>query len=104
MALPAGDRATRAATGTAPAQAPFATPYDEWLRTSLGVEVETRFRAGSPMEGLVDPKAAAQLVAAHRSGRHDHKRILYCLLELSEWHRTFIEGSVDEPSVVAEPV
>ncbi len=83
---------------------PFATPYDEWLRTSLGVEVETRFRAGSPMEGLVDPKAAAQLVAAHRSGRHDHKRILYCLLELSEWHRTFIEGSVDESSVVAEPV
>lgn len=83
---------------------PFATPYDEWLRTSLGVEVETRFRAGSAMEGLVDPRAAAQLVAAHRSGRHDHKRILYCLLELSEWHRTFIEDSVDEPSVVAEPV
>jgi len=75
---------------------PFATPYDEWLRTSLGVEIERRFRAGSAMEELVDPEVAAELVAAHRTGRHDHKRILYCLLELSEWHRAFIEGSGEE--------
>ena len=27
-------------------------------------------------------------------GRADHKSILYCLLELSEWHRTFVEGEV----------
>jgi hypothetical protein len=33
-------------------------------------------------------------VRAHRAGSADHKRILYCLLELSEWHRTFVEGEV----------
>jgi hypothetical protein len=33
-------------------------------------------------------------VAGHRSGRADHKSILYCLLELSEWHRAFVEGRV----------
>ena len=32
------------------------------------------------------------LVAEHRSGRADHKAILYCLLELSEWHRAFVEA------------
>ena len=39
-------------------------------------------------------------MAAHRAGRADHKRILYCLLELSEWHRAFVEGA-PEPAVVA---
>jgi asparagine synthase (glutamine-hydrolysing) len=69
----------------------FATPYDDWLRTSLGVEVERRFAPGSPLGGLVDPGATARLVDEHRRGRADHKAILYCLLELSEWHAAFVE-------------
>src|SRR3954454_23908757 len=63
----------------------FATPYDDWLRASLGQEVERRYAAGSPMADLIDPGAAARLVDEHRRGRADHKAILYCLLELSEW-------------------
>jgi hypothetical protein len=31
-------------------------------------------------------------VAEHRRGRADHKSILYCLLELSEWHHAFLEA------------
>jgi asparagine synthase (glutamine-hydrolysing) len=69
----------------------FATPYDDWLRTSLGVEVERRFAPGSPLAELVDPGATARLVDEHRRGRADHKAILYCLLELSEWHAAFVE-------------
>ena len=38
------------------------------------------------------PEAVAQLVAEHRRGRADHKSILYCLLELSEWHHAFVEA------------
>jgi hypothetical protein len=38
-------------------------------------------------------------VAEHRRGRADHKSILYCLLELSEWHRAFVQAA--EPA--AEP-
>jgi asparagine synthase (glutamine-hydrolysing) len=69
----------------------FATPYDDWLRASLGEEVERRYSPRSPLAELVRPDAVAGLVAEHRRGRADHKAILYCLLELSEWHRAFVE-------------
>ena len=70
----------------------FSTPYDSWLRESLGAEVERRYAPGSELAGLVDPATAGRLVAEHRRGRADHKSILYCLLELSEWHRAFVEA------------
>jgi asparagine synthase (glutamine-hydrolysing) len=70
----------------------FATPYDDWLRASLGQEVERRYAPGSPLAELIDPGAAARLVDEHRRGRGDHKAILYCLLELSEWHAAFVEA------------
>ena len=69
----------------------FATPYDDWLRASLGQEVERRYAPGSPLAELIDPVAAARLVDEHRRGRADHKAILFCLLELSEWHAAFVE-------------
>jgi asparagine synthase (glutamine-hydrolysing) len=72
----------------------FSTPYDAWLRQSLGEEVERRYAAGGELTELVEPGTVSELVTAHRSGRVDHKRILYCLLELSEWHRAFIQGAV----------
>ena len=70
----------------------FATPYDDWLRASLGREVERRYAPGSPLAELVEPSAAARLVDEHRRGRADHKAILFCLLELSEWHAAFVEA------------
>jgi asparagine synthase (glutamine-hydrolysing) len=75
----------------------FATPYDEWLRASLGEEVERRYSPTAPPADLIEPKAVQTLVAEHRRGRADHKAILYCLLELSEWHRAFVEAR--EPSL-----
>ena len=71
----------------------FATPYDDWLRASLGQEVERRYAPGSPLAELIDPGAVARLVDEHRRGRADHKAILYCLLELSEWHRGVRRGA-----------
>ena len=70
----------------------FATPYDDWLRASLGEEVERRYASSSALADLVEPAAAARLVDEHRRGRADHKAILFCLLELSEWHAAFIEA------------
>ncbi len=70
----------------------FATPYDEWLRASLGEEVERRYLPGGPLAELIRPEAVRTLVAEHRRGRADHKAILYCLLELAEWHRAFVEA------------
>ncbi len=70
----------------------FATPYDDWLRASLGEEVARRYAPGSELAQLIDPAAAARLVDEHRRGCADHKAMLYCLLELSEWHRVFVEA------------
>ncbi len=70
----------------------FSTPYDDWLRASLGREVERRYAPDAPLAELVDPAAAARLVDEHRRGRADHKSILFCLLELSEWHAAFVEA------------
>ena len=79
----------------------FTTPYDRWMRQSLGLEVEARYAPGGELAGVLDGAAVARLVREHRSGRSDHKRLLYCLLEFSEWHRQFIEGAV--PQRVAAP-
>ncbi len=76
----------------------FATPYDDWLRSSLGEEVERRYAPGTAAGELVQPQAVARLVAEHRRGRADHKSVLYCLLELSEWHRAFVETCEPVPA------
>jgi asparagine synthase (glutamine-hydrolysing) len=70
----------------------FSTPYDDWFRSSLGQEVRARYAAGSALAELVAPAAVARLVDEHRRGRADHKAVLYCLLELSEWHAAFVEA------------
>lgn len=79
----------------------FTTPYDRWMRRSLGADVERRYAPGSELAEVIDPATVARLVREHRLGRSDHKRILYCLLEVSEWHRQFIEGAV--PETLAAP-
>ena len=76
----------------------FSTPYDDWLRASLGEEVERRYAIGSPLSELVAPEGVRALVDEHRRGRFDHKSVLYCLLELSEWHRAFVEAREPVPA------
>ena len=70
----------------------FSTPYDRWLRESLGAEVERRYASGSPLDELIDSSAVARVVSEHRSRRTDRREILFCLLELSEWHRAFVQA------------
>jgi asparagine synthase (glutamine-hydrolysing) len=76
----------------------FETPYDRWLRSALGVEVERLYQRGTALGDVLDPGAVGRLVAEHRSGRGDHKRLLFCLLEFGEWHRSFVEGAADAES------
>jgi asparagine synthase (glutamine-hydrolysing) len=68
----------------------FSSPWDDWLKKSLGREIEKRYAPGSELSELIHPAAATQLVQAHRSGRADHRWVLFCLLELSEWHEAFV--------------
>jgi asparagine synthase (glutamine-hydrolysing) len=80
----------------------FATPYDRWLRESLGEEVNRRYARGSALAELIDPAAVSLLVAQHRRRRAHWGNVLYCLLELSEWHRAFVERRVPEPAPLAD--
>jgi asparagine synthase (glutamine-hydrolysing) len=73
---------------------PFATPYDSWLRTSLGAHVERAYRTQPGLGELIDADVVGRLVAEHQAGRMDHKRALYCLLELASWHERFVEPDV----------
>jgi asparagine synthase (glutamine-hydrolysing) len=77
----------------------FSTPYDSWLRDELGAEVERRITGRDELSALVDAGTVSRLVRQHRSGRADHKRLLYCLLELTEWNDLFGAGAA-----AAEPV
>jgi asparagine synthase (glutamine-hydrolysing) len=92
-------------TGLVPPEAlerrkhPFATPYDDWLRSSLGDELGQMYQRGSGLGELVDPKVVTEMVGEHQRGRADHKRLLYCLLELGYWHRSFVEKDAPEPAV-----
>jgi asparagine synthase (glutamine-hydrolysing) len=79
----------------------FASPYERWLRESVGAEVEARYAADGPLAEIVAPATVARLVAEHRAERADHKAILFCLLELSQWHRAFVEG---EAPVAAQEI
>ena len=67
-----------------------------WGVAGRGGRAPLRARRGAL--GLVDPGAVGRLVAEHRTGRADHKSILFCLLELSEWHRTFVEAQEPVPA------
>jgi asparagine synthase (glutamine-hydrolysing) len=69
----------------------FTTPYDRWLRSSLGAEVESRYPVRGEARALLHPPTVAALVREHRRGSADHKRILFCLLELAHWRGAFIE-------------
>ena len=81
---------------------PFATPYDDWLRTSLGGELERRYGQDSYLAAFIDSDVVRKLVSEHRSGRHDHKRILYCLLELAQWEECFLLADSREPAIAAD--
>jgi asparagine synthase (glutamine-hydrolysing) len=76
---------------------PFATPYDEWLRSSLGDEVARRYVESSVLAPYIDADVVKRLVHEHAAGRDDHKRVLYCLLELSQWADCFLEGDGSAP-------
>ena len=89
---PPGDGAAAAKRGRQPAQARLRHP----LRR-LAARVARR-GGRAPLRARRAPRrrrpagGRGSLVGEHRRGRADHKRILYCLLELSEWHRAFVEA------------
>ena len=81
------------AGGARSPEAAFSTPYDDWFRSSLGRRSTAVYAPGARSPSTSTRPTVRRLCDEHRSGRADHKRILYCLLEFAYWHRAFIEGA-----------
>jgi asparagine synthase (glutamine-hydrolysing) len=79
----------------------FGVPLDHWFRGALAKLLEeTLFERRSLDRGIVDEKGLRALVAEHRRGV-DRQYLLFNLLMLELWHRTFLDAR--RPSAAARP-
>ena len=70
----------------------FAVPLGHWLRTSLKeVLLDTVLSQRALSRGYFRPEAIREMVETHLAGRDQFKYLLWDLLMLEEWHRTFID-------------
>ena len=69
-------------------------PYSRWLKHELRDLVDKYLARDRLAEtGLFDPEGVASLVEEHMSGRFDHGRALWGLLNYMMWWSLYIEGS-----------
>jgi len=70
----------------------FPHPAAEWFRGPLATRTAELF--DSPVAGdLYDAAWARALLAQHRSGTHDHSRVLLKLVQLEQWMRGVVNGN-----------
>jgi asparagine synthase (glutamine-hydrolysing) len=61
---------------------------DEWFRSSLDGELhEVLLDRSSLMFQLLKPEPVLKLLQTHRSGRHDHHKLLFSLIMFEQWLR-----------------
>jgi asparagine synthase (glutamine-hydrolysing) len=69
----------------------FATPVDAWLRGAMRRQVEERLLSeGSACRQHFRTDAVRRILDEHRTGRHDHKRVLFSILTFELWHEQFV--------------
>lgn len=74
----------------------FPTPIGEWFRGPLREwcrEVLLSHEARS--RGVFQPDRVEALLAAHAGGAADHGALIWTLLNIELWYRTFVDGRVD---------
>jgi asparagine synthase (glutamine-hydrolysing) len=72
----------------------FNTPVDEWFRGQLSSTIRDRLLAPDSLcASLFDAPALARLLEEHRTGRHNHQRLLFSLLTLEVWNEQFVAPS-----------
>ena len=66
----------------------FRVPVNEWFRTSMREYLyEHLLGAGSRTTGYYRQPALVKLLDEHSSGRQNHEKLLWSLLNLEIWHR-----------------
>jgi len=72
----------------------FNTPVDEWFRGELSSTIRDRLLAPDSLcVSLLNASALARLLEEHRTGRHNHQRLLFSLLTLEVWNEQFMTPS-----------
>jgi asparagine synthase (glutamine-hydrolysing) len=70
----------------------FATPIEQWLRTSLaGFARELLLAQDSHAMRLFAPGAIESLIRRHREREFDHSRQIFLLVSLELWARRFLD-------------
>ena len=71
----------------------FPVPFGRWTRGQWnGAVADVLLDRRTRERGVIDPAAAATLLADHRAGRTDGWDRIWMLLNLELWFRTFIDG------------
>lgn len=65
----------------------FSPPLEDWLRDDLAFLLDTYLLEATELPGWVEPREVARRVAEHRSGRANHRRVLWGLILLEIWLR-----------------
>ena len=70
----------------------FGVPLGQWLRTSLRELLEDTILGPTALaRGYFRTEALREMVAINNSGRNDHQYLLWDLLMLEMWHRSYID-------------
>lgn len=77
----------------------FGVPLRKWIRYDLREMVEDLLSEGSVRRrGLFRPEAIKQIRQAVDRGSKDHAYLIWALLTLELWHRTFLDSPVAQSS------
>lgn len=70
----------------------FGVPLGAWLRRDSSPVRDVLLSDSARNRNLLDITQVETLIHEHDAGQRDHNRILWTLLTLEQWHRTFIDS------------
>jgi asparagine synthase (glutamine-hydrolysing) len=80
----------------------FATPISRWMANDLRKPVtDILFRSGSADHGYFDRRVVRTLLDEHVTGRDNHERLLFPLVNFNLWYQAFFSGSVTQKYAAA---
>jgi asparagine synthase (glutamine-hydrolysing) len=71
----------------------YSLPLKQWLRHELKDYMVQLLRGSEVVRAHLDPGGVEGLIAEHLARRANHNHTLWALINLTLWHRRFIEGT-----------
>jgi asparagine synthase (glutamine-hydrolysing) len=71
----------------------YSLPLKQWLRHELRDYMVQLLQGSEVVRAHFDPRGVATLVEEHLARRANHNHTLWALMNLTLWHRRFIEGA-----------